>query len=271
MSPSPVILVTGANRGIGFSIIRATALRVPNATYILACRSQSSGDEAVLELKKLGITATLDVLVLDITSDASILAAKETIEKKYGHLNGLLPFSSLSRQKVNSRKVLVNNAGIAIRPTPHSLPNTRDSFNTTFNTNVTSLYLLTTTLLPLLHFSPNGGKIINISSGRASLTRSQDPDFPPTAVLSYSISKAALSCLTIESWKAEEQRIKENGGKGDGKVEVYAVNPGHCKTALNGFRGTRDPLEGAEIVVCLVTAESGTWRSGSFLEEEGCS
>lgn len=254
MSTYPIILVTGANRGIGFSIVQATALHVPKATYLLACRTQSSGDEAVSELKKVGVTATLDVLVLDVTSDASILAARGTIEKKYGHLD-----------------VLVNNAGIAIRPSPDNLARTRESFNSTFNTNVTSLYLLTDTLLPLLRLSPspNGAKVINISSGRASLTRSQDPNFPPTAVLSYSISKAALSCLTIELWKAEEQRVKQNGGKGDGRVEVYAVNPGHCKTAFNGFRGTRDPLDGAEIVVRLVLAEKGTWRSGSFLEEEG--
>jgi NAD(P)-dependent dehydrogenase (short-subunit alcohol dehydrogenase family) len=98
MSPSQVVLVTGANRGIGFSIVQATALHIPDATYLLGCRSESSGTEAVSELRKLGVNATLEALVLDVTSDTSILAARETIEKKYGHLDGicLLPPDKLS-------------------------------------------------------------------------------------------------------------------------------------------------------------------------------
>ena len=67
-----------------------TALQVPNATYILACRSQSAGKTAILELKKLGVTAPLDVVVLDVTDDTSILAAKEVVEKKYGRLDSKL-------------------------------------------------------------------------------------------------------------------------------------------------------------------------------------
>jgi NAD(P)-dependent dehydrogenase (short-subunit alcohol dehydrogenase family) len=84
---SPIILVTGANRGIGFAIVQSTALRVPNATYILACSSQSAGLAATEELKKLGVTAPLDVVVLDVTDDTSILAAKEVLQKDYGKLD----------------------------------------------------------------------------------------------------------------------------------------------------------------------------------------
>lgn len=43
MANTRTILGTGANRGIGFSVIHATALRNPTDTYILACRSVSSG------------------------------------------------------------------------------------------------------------------------------------------------------------------------------------------------------------------------------------
>lgn len=84
---SRIILVTGANRGIGFAIVQSTALRVPNATYLLACRSQDAGEKAIEELKKLGVTAPLDTVVLDITDDASIISAKDAVEKKYGHLD----------------------------------------------------------------------------------------------------------------------------------------------------------------------------------------
>jgi NAD(P)-dependent dehydrogenase (short-subunit alcohol dehydrogenase family) len=84
---SPIILVTGANRGIGFAIVQATALRVPQATYLLACRSQDAGEKSIEDLKNLGVTAKLDVIILDVTDDASIINAKNQVEKKYGLLD----------------------------------------------------------------------------------------------------------------------------------------------------------------------------------------
>jgi hypothetical protein len=62
---------------------------------------------------------------------------------------------------------------------------------------------------------------------------------PTTAVVSYSVSKAALNILMIEMRKAENALL-ENGnsgeakGEGWGKTEFWAANPGHCRTAFNG-------------------------------------
>lgn len=85
---SQIILVTGANRGIGFSIVLQTALRNPSAVYILACRSVSSGQTAIKELNGQGVKAVLDVVELDITVDSSIAAAAEYVKEKYGRLDG---------------------------------------------------------------------------------------------------------------------------------------------------------------------------------------
>ena len=83
-------------------------------------------------------------------------------------------------------------------------------------------------------------------------------------MLAYSLSKVALNALTIE------QQKQESASKEEGKVDFYTVNPGHCKTAFNGWRGSKDPLDGAEVVVGLVMAERGKWNPRSFLEfEEG--
>jgi NAD(P)-dependent dehydrogenase (short-subunit alcohol dehydrogenase family) len=92
MAKPQVVLVTGANRGIGFSIVQATALRNPTSSFILACRSVSSGEAAMVELKKMGLAAHLDVVELDVTNDATIVSAKEYVEKKYGCLDGSSPF-----------------------------------------------------------------------------------------------------------------------------------------------------------------------------------
>ena len=97
MSSSPVILVTGANRGIGFAIVQATALRVPNGIYILACRSQESGEQSIQDLQKNGVKAAMDVVALDVTSNGSIEKAKAFVESKYGRLDGRSPPSVYSR------------------------------------------------------------------------------------------------------------------------------------------------------------------------------
>lgn len=86
MSPK-VILVTGANRGIGFCIVQALAQRAPEHTYLLGTRSTFAGEEAVIKLKELGITSYLEVVQLNITDDTQIAAAVSTISNKFGRLD----------------------------------------------------------------------------------------------------------------------------------------------------------------------------------------
>jgi NAD(P)-dependent dehydrogenase (short-subunit alcohol dehydrogenase family) len=159
----------------------------------------------------------------------------------------------------------VNNAGIAVIPKSSELADLRHSFNTTFNANITSVAAVTSVFLPLLRRSSDP-RVIHVSSGRGSLQRTVGPDFPPTIIVAYSISKTALNALTVEQQKVENARTgKEEDG---GKVDFYTINPGHCKTAFNGYRGHKDPIDGAEVVVQLVMAKRGEWKAGSFLEFE---
>ena len=73
--------------------------------------------------------------------------------------------------------------------------------------------------------------------------------------------------LTLEMQKAE--RGRENR-EGEGEVLFWVVSPGHCKTAFNGFKGSRDPMEGAEVVVRLIDGEKdAAWGKGGFWEWEG--
>ena len=82
------ILVTGGNRGIGFGIVQAISKRLPTSMVIIACRSISAGNDAIDEAKKLGLTALLDVVQLDIEDDKSIAQAVSAVERKYGRLDG---------------------------------------------------------------------------------------------------------------------------------------------------------------------------------------
>jgi NAD(P)-dependent dehydrogenase (short-subunit alcohol dehydrogenase family) len=68
--------------------VQSLAQVEPDSTYILAVRSPSAGEEAVKQLRALGIHSKLDVLALDVTDDDQIRAAVESVKQKYGKLDG---------------------------------------------------------------------------------------------------------------------------------------------------------------------------------------
>lgn len=73
----------------------------------------------------------------------------------------------------------------------------------------------------------------------------------------YSVSKVALNALTLELAKTYAD------------VGFYAATPGHCRTAFNGFKGKKDPVEGARVVVELALAAKGEYAGGFWEWEEG--
>lgn len=82
--------------------------------------------------------------------------------------------------------------------------------------------------------------------------------------MDYCIAKAGLNMLTLQLQLAEDSRE-------DSHITYWAVSPGHCKTAFNGFRGKKDPLEGAESIVRLLETKKGEVQAGTFWEYENSS
>lgn len=98
-----VVLVTGANRGIGLAIAQSITARLPNYTVILGCRTLQSGQDAIERLQAGGIGLKLDVVEIDIESDSSIATAVAAIERKYGRLDGTHISIEFSEDHGNSR------------------------------------------------------------------------------------------------------------------------------------------------------------------------
>jgi len=97
MSKTPSsALVTGANKGIGLAIARQ--LGTNGLLVWLGCRDLSRADAAAHQMQSEGIEAR--AVQLDVTDEASVAAAVQTIDGETGSLD-----------------VLVNNAGLCSRPT----------------------------------------------------------------------------------------------------------------------------------------------------------
>lgn len=113
--PSRIILVTGANRGIGNAIVerlisasasgpqtQTEAETEENWTIILACRTKRKAQSAIEECRLLiqqntataaaaGNNLRLYPLELDLASDESIAAAKEEVKAKFERVDGIFP------------------------------------------------------------------------------------------------------------------------------------------------------------------------------------
>ena len=234
-------LVTGANKGLGKEVARQ--LGRLGATVLLGSRDRARGEQAAAELAAEGLAA--HPVQLDITDEASVLAAAKQVRERYGRLD-----------------VLVNNAGILVAPL--ALETTADDLRATYETNVFGLVTVTRAMLPLLAAAP-APRIVNVSSTTASLTYNAGPDarFADTPRnLAYASSKAAVTMLTLQYANAF-RRSPEHG-----HIKCNAATPGHIATDLNGHSGPRTPEQGARIVVRLATLpEDGP--SGGFFNDDG--
>ena len=83
-----VVVVTGANRGIGFGVTRAIAEHDSTAVIVLGCRSLKAADDAIVGLKKLNLTNKFCSVEIDIDDNASIAAAVERIGQQFGLVDG---------------------------------------------------------------------------------------------------------------------------------------------------------------------------------------
>ncbi|KAL5011368.1 hypothetical protein ScPMuIL_009919 [Solemya velum] len=90
-----VALVTGANKGIGFAIVRALCKKF-DGDVILTARNVDLGKKAVSQLEQEGLTPKFHQL--DLLDRASIERTKSFLQSEYGGLD-----------------VLVNNAGVAYK------------------------------------------------------------------------------------------------------------------------------------------------------------
>lgn len=157
-----VIIITGANGGLGYESLLHLAPHHPSKIYLCA-RTQAKYDAAMK-----GITATIPnaadfihYLELDLTSFASIKSAAQTFTSSNNRLD-----------------ILMNNAGIMAQPAGL----TKDGYEIQFGTNHMGHFLLTKLLLPTLQSTastPNPTSASSTSPAKATASPPATPASSP--------------------------------------------------------------------------------------------
>lgn len=200
-----VVIITGANNGIGYEAAKALALK--NAQVILAVRDMTKGENAKASILEEFPQAQLEISLLDLASLKSV----ET-------------FATEFRTNHKSLDLLINNAGIMIPP----YSKTEDGFESQMGTNHLGHFALTARLFDILDDTPNS-RIINVSSGahRYGNLDFDDLDWSSRRFLrwrAYGDSKISNLYFTFEL----QRRIAQS----DSKVIVAAAHPGYSATGL---------------------------------------
>lgn len=206
-----VIVITGANSGIGFEA--AKAMVNAGAHVVLACRDENRAADAVAKIEKSTPAGTTEVLQLDVSDLDSVRAGAELLLAKFDTIDAL-----------------VNNAGIMATPRRASA----QGFELQMATNHLGHFVLTAKLWPAL-LNADQARVVSLSSlaARGGYLNAQmnerllvDPD-PYSAFPVYSNTKQATLLFAQEL----DRRIAASNAEKPGVISV-AVHPGVSSTNL---------------------------------------
>lgn len=225
---SPLALVTGANRGIGFEVCRQLAQR--GFFVILTARDAA---KARMAAEKLEAAGHVEPLVLDVAVPCTIKKAATEVAERYGYLD-----------------VLINNAGINYDTWETAANADIDgTVMDTITTNLLGPWRICQAFLPLLR-KRRAARIVNVSSESGSLASMAAG--PPA----YQVTKAALNALT----RTLAGELRAEG------ILVNSVCPGWVATDMGGAGATRSVNEGAAgIVWAAILPDNGP--SGGFFQD----
>lgn len=235
-----VVLISGANAGIGFAATRRLSAE-HNHSVVIGSRSPAAAEEAAASIKSDSATADVSSLHLGLESDFSVTSMKEAMSSRNGRLDDL-----------------INNAGTLLDLADPKLP-TREFFTQTFLTNVIGTTCLTEACLPLLRKS-SLPRVVFVSSNMGNLKEALNDKMPffDWDIQAYDSSKAELNMLALNY----KSLLSDGGGL------VHVVCPGLVNTKLSGKHPDGDsPEVGATRIVELATAGAGG-VNGTFSDKK---
>lgn len=198
------VLITGASRGIG----KAIAIKFAKEGYKIAINSNKSKKE-LEETKEELLSCNIPVFAM---------------QGDVGIYDFCKNFVSEVIANLGSVDILINNAGISHIGLFSEM--TPDEWNNIINTNLTSVYNLSSLVIPDM-VRNKSGKIVNISSVWGNVGASME--------VAYSASKGGMNSLT----KALAKELAPSN------IQVNAIACGAIDTKMNSFLA-------AEELTCLI-------------------
>jgi NAD(P)-dependent dehydrogenase (short-subunit alcohol dehydrogenase family) len=211
-----VALVSGANRGIGKEVARQLA---EDHGFLVFAGSRVAG--------RIGETERIKEIQLDVADQASVDAARASIEADPGRLDSL-----------------INNAGVYGDPVGAAEYDLDDAHEV-IETNTFGPWRLIEAFLPLLRRSDQP-RVVNVSSGAGQLAEMNG------SRAAYRVSKAGLNALT-RTLASDERWLKAN-----------TMCPGFVRTDMGGPAAPRSVEEGADTAVWLATLPDDGPTGGFF-------
>jgi len=210
-----IIVVTGANRGIGFEISKQLASYGNHV--IMAARNKEEGNNACQELINQGYSC--GYRHLDLEDPQSIHDFSKGLFADFDHLD-----------------VLINNAGVFLDKNTNSTKVDMEVIRKTMEINCFGAIDLSKTVLNLMKGSDDG-RIINITSGLGAMNEMAG------GYTAYRLSKVALNAFS-QIYASDLS---------DTKIKVNSMCPGWVKTEMGGDSAPRSLEQGAETAVWLAT------------------
>ncbi|MFC5216519.1 SDR family oxidoreductase [Streptomyces coerulescens] len=239
-------LVTGSSRGIG----RATALRLADEGALVAVHytsNQEAADDVVRTIEKEGGRAFAVQAELGVPGDVHdlFLGVEQGLKERTG---------------TTDLNILVNNAGVMGGVAPEDT--TPELFDRIIAVNAKAPFFIIQRALTIM---PDGGRIINISTG---LTRTANPQ-----EIAYAMSKGAVEMLALHF-------AKHLGPRG---ITINSVAPGITRNdnpvfdmpevveqmaQLSVFNRVGEPRDVGD-VVALLASDDARWITGAFVDASG--
>lgn len=261
-----VAIVTGANKGLGFAIVKGLCQKFDGKVY-LTSRNEALGLEAVRKLNEIGLKP--EYHQLDVTNTNSVKDLADFIKTKHGGFD-----------------VLVNNAGILEWQQVYP---TYEAAKRNIDTNYRSLLTIENFLFPLLR---DGARVVNVSSACGHLSNLKNahwlkilksPDLTVEQLnqfvdeylesvrngtfdkndfadegkhAEHRVSKIALTALT----KIEQRKYSN--------LSINAVHPGYVITDMANNGGEIEADEAAKVVLYLIM-EASPKLKGAYMWQNG--
>ena len=209
----PVMIITGAGRGIG----AATALMAAQKGYAVAVNYRSdkaSADKVVAEIEADGGRAI--AVQADVVDEAAIVAMFETVDRELGRV-----------------EVLVNNAGV-VDQISRVDEMSFERVDRMMKINVVGPFICAREAIKRMstRHGGKGGVIVNVGSAASHLGGAGE-------YIDYAASKGAIDVMT-------EGLSKEVAGEG---IRVNTVRPGVIRTTIHASGGNPDKPEVAGSVI----------------------